>query len=713
MDWDADFDFASGPSAELQLDIRDSIPDDLPKDPFDGVAGSGDNDAFDLSDVEWPSAAEGDVGIEQVSELAMLLAAAQEEEPITALKQSEADRLPSRYRLLKPRVDIIKFDKPPPLWCTNPLHSPVLGNGWERSIRFFRDSSEVEGWIGGLLGRHANLLSPHSISIHRLSERIQSHRSMVQFYENEIETYFVEWVRMCMGFCFSLYYTIVQKEIELAANSRPLQDARTKLWFEIFRFFEILYRSEKEKKITADTLTIRQMLYLTVLISTKWPVNQETSREYEQLKQKTFKRLGSEGREVEIITQFHCGLLDTATTLVRLAECLNRVISHVVLTSPSLTMLLFDLAKRGLDGKKLDPPSASITEEIQSLLSDKEICDMASILSSMYFCAINLSPIHFETIRRDDEEDDSENDESSFMEMYSQVDSQQNTSDEENGPSDEADPFKDIQESPSTPRHRKSEGMSALASFLTSTTKKGASSRMSILFHLYPLIPLNAPPKAIVAYALADYSRKSIGIRVSEKFSLEALVVLDVQSPLCPSLSPLFTDLGTCVMAQFCETMQLLEKISYAAVGWRVCAALYHSQQRMQKYIDILSRVAAVSAERLDQRRAIVIYRDILEYYISQNKTNEVWIGVMWGCIYFYFISLCFFSLLFTSLFTQIVYVSEVISNLYIEIGRFHHAESALLTAITLLSQSARGQTRTDELLMKLALVKEIIIFNF
>src|SRR5690606_10984464 len=90
------------------------------------------------------------------------------------------------------------------------------------------------------------------------------------------------------------------------------------------------------------------------------------------------------------------------------------------------------------------------------------------------------------------------------------------------------------------------------------------------------------------------------------------------------SIPLLLTELGLVTLSQFCETLLLLEKASYAAVGWRVCASLYRSQQRMQKYVDILSKVRAVSAERLDRRRAILIYRDILEYYVSQNKTNEV-----------------------------------------------------------------------------------------
>ena len=45
---------------------------------------------------------------------------------------------------------------------------------------------------------------------------------------------------------------------------------------------------------------------------------------------------------------------------------------------------------------------------------------------------------------------------------------------------------------------------------------------------------------------------------------------------------------------------------------------------KTQAYLDSLTKIAAAEVKRGNLKKALLIYRQILEFYLSKKKTNEV-----------------------------------------------------------------------------------------
>ena len=210
------------------------------------------------------------------------------------------------------------------------------------------------------------------------------------------------------------------------------------------------------------------------------------------------------------------------------------------------------------------------------------------------------------------------------------------------------------------------EKLSELVAVLSSSDRRSVS-RICVLSYLYLLLPpsssishspLSSPPlssssssdppslslKARVAYTLAEYSRVHFSSRVAEKMFLETILLMDrfssssfllshssspssssfLSDPPSPSLSTLLFPIGISALSHFCDLLLLLQKVSYGSVISRTLSSLLKVTFQMSKYVDSLTRMSAALTERMELKRAICIYRDILEYYVSQNKVNEV-----------------------------------------------------------------------------------------
>ena len=65
-------------------------------------------------------------------------------------------------------------------------------------------------------------------------------------------------------------------------------------------------------------------------------------------------------------------------------------------------------------------------------------------------------------------------------------------------------------------------------------------------------------------------------------------------------------------------------QITYAEIGERTRGELLKMRGKAQAYLDSLTKIAAAEVKRGNLKKALLIYRQILEFYLSKKKTNEV-----------------------------------------------------------------------------------------
>ena len=576
-------------------------------------------------------------------------------------------QLPSKYRLLEPQVEIIRFDKPSALWSINPFKAPELGKGWDRSIHHFRDSSELEGWLGGLAARHGATFSSADGKIPDIMDLHQKFKRKVGELERQWGTRLGHWVREYMQFCNRVYYLMVSsgQEAQAFRNSSEVQGV---LWTELFRFFEMIQQMEEgggrvegggeapplPSGAAIENAAIFQMFSLSLSVEAIAAPSSERAPELQRVRQYIFQRFKKEGKVFETSALFQRCQIDRGEAVQAYGGVVFEVLERCSALLPLMEQILRDCVERGEEGRggrrgrgrgavTLGPPNGRIVQKIKGLLSEEEVGVLASCLCSIELCWLDLSPLTAEPIKRDvyEDEDESETEENtSFIDMSSSHDVDTDEEGEE------------FEEMPGEQGAGMSKGKFGgeevgIMGFVRRMKEKdnmGTVERMAILFHLYPLLSLLNDRKHHVAFILGRFARSSLTNRMAEKLLFEALVLMDMKGNDSIALPFLFSNIGVLCLSEYCEVLLKLEKISYAVVGWRVCGAILRIQRQGGRYIDTLSKIALVAAERLDRRRAILIYRDILEFYVMQKKVNEVGdFSFLLFCAFLCFLSFFFF----------------------------------------------------------------------
>jgi tetratricopeptide (TPR) repeat protein len=134
--------------------------------------------------------------------------------------------------------------------------------------------------------------------------------------------------------------------------------------------------------------------------------------------------------------------------------------------------------------------------------------------------------------------------------------------------------------------------------------------------------------------------------------------------------SPVVSQLGSNALVAFGESLLCNYKYKYAILAFNACITNHH-MRRKKEYFSLLERMALLSRENEDFRRSINYYREILQKYKEEKKVHEV------------------------------IYVSEILSSIFAEMGKLQIAESYLLDALSILP---KGSTRVDPVVFQLQL---------
>ena len=575
--------------------------------------------------------------------------------------------LPPQYCFFQNVEERKKVSLPPPthLWSVHPYHSSeAKGTGWERAIQYFKEPEELEQWLEALSSKTAFYLKPIAVGcpLPILQQMVIPLRKL----EKSLPQSQVVWAGECMRVCSSLFWAH-RLQVETRAPSsvvlrRHKADVSRLLFSELVRFFEMIATLDSLDRSLHETISL-QILSIGLsflntenlsfdLSSSSSPLSPSLSSspihphslpssavggstphrgEQQQQQQQQpgdnknpqvylqeicqafYDQMGNLGEMWEISVQFHRGLIDTPTTVSRLADCFRGIAIPCTKNRP-LHTLFCQLAH---ERNRSLPPDEENIEALRRALSPSEVLDMSWIISSLYLCIKGFSPIDLNKVTSNiagghDDVTEATDDDLSFVE-FSIVSMALGEEDESEG---EEDAFEEIEKEErvkekvfgrgegggregslvSLPRQQ------SIAEELFHLLEKtnGDAERLcgALMFTLYPLIPLDSALKSRVAYILGDYAQKAIHIRyfflffflyffpflsfflkfffknspplifqiyffrLAEKLFFEAIFVLDMLPPICgPPL--LVSSLGLMSLFRYSEVLTQLDKVFF------------------------------------------------------------------------------------------------------------------------------------------------------
>ena len=704
--WDEDFDLGGDGELTLGLDCVIDETNDLEEDlqlhsgedsdlgelnlPEGGGEEGGDgswDDAFD-----WPD----DPGEGEVSELANLLAAAEQQEAradsgvsshddgggpsSSSLQRSAPSLVKDGHSVLVPQIQIITYSKPSFLWSLSLHGCPMIGKGWERGVSYFRDHAHVEGWLNTVVAKHS--LSSYQLQDGNVLGRHRRFRREIGDIESNLLHHLGEWVALYVEFCKAVHGYIscsssATGSINTGRGTRPQQEPynpRKLLVDEVSRFFMVFNNHVIVKDPTHRNRYVWEILDMFNISQDIW--NDEDGNikpQFAAIEDQIWSVVmwctsTLHVRILEVTSQLHRGSLERSTGYQRLGEHFARLILktfHARRINSRLQSICELVEVRG----RCVPPSEEDLQYLSSHVQPGQASLMAECLCSIYLVSAGMSPLDGTTLSgeqgEEDEDEDTWLDDSLFVEYNSQREEKglhgEETDDEfdiawpdvDDGESEMVTDRSKVEEEARRGEEKKkdekrgndkkeshveqekggeagqqqqhlrdSRGSSGFNKHVLRIEHTNLQSRMSILFCLYPLIPVDDPVKAKVAFALGDYSRHSLrNSSLAEKLFLESLFVLDIAKSVCPQM---ISALGHNAMSQYADILLQHEKTSYAVLAFSACASILRLRQMHSQYFDLLSRTAAVAATHLDSKRAIAYYREILENYFLLNKKNEV-----------------------------------------------------------------------------------------
>jgi tetratricopeptide (TPR) repeat protein len=202
------------------------------------------------------------------------------------------------------------------------------------------------------------------------------------------------------------------------------------------------------------------------------------------------------------------------------------------------------------------------------------------------------------------------------------------------------------------------------------------SSRMRIVEELYPALPVGLL-KAKAAFALAHHHKEFLGKPAqAERMYFEAIYILDQCKVFPIGLPPILSELGKNALLGYADVLITNYKYQYGILCYEAALENLYLRGKMsaREYPSLLRRVAAISRDNHDMRRAVVLYKDILHSYCAENKINEV------------------------------IFVSETLASIHLERGDFALAESYLLAASLALRRNSPQTDRMDPMYFDLQL---------
>eukprot|EP01094_Clydonella_sp_ATCC50884_P029158 TRINITY_DN9038_c0_g1_i1.p1 TRINITY_DN9038_c0_g1~~TRINITY_DN9038_c0_g1_i1.p1 ORF type:complete len:1772 (-),score=512.93 TRINITY_DN9038_c0_g1_i1:20-5335(-) len=194
---------------------------------------------------------------------------------------------------------------------------------------------------------------------------------------------------------------------------------------------------------------------------------------------------------------------------------------------------------------------------------------------------------------------------------------------------------------------------SSLAVDESARTLLEADKRIAMLEEWYPRIDLNLD-KAKAAFSLALHAREQGKNQVAERRFFESLYILD-EHITAGCLPLIVSEFGSHCLRGYGDMLMYNYKYKYGILAYHECSVNYFLRRRSKEYFQLLKEMASTAIKHDDVKRGVVYYREVLQLCIDEGKTNEM------------------------------LYVSEILSKIYTEIGRFQVAEEFLLGAFSML----------------------------
>jgi hypothetical protein len=146
--------------------------------------------------------------------------------------------------------------------------------------------------------------------------------------------------------------------------------------------------------------------------------------------------------------------------------------------------------------------------------------------------------------------------------------------------------------------------------------------RIKLLLELYTQIPVSfLKAKAVFVLGMAD---KSKDYRITERKYLEAVYILSELEPIAEGLYPIVSELGSNCLSAYADNLLDSLKYKYAILVYQACSISLQLRGRTKQYFKLLRKIATIAKDKDDYKRAIMCYKELLQKYIEEQKSNEV-----------------------------------------------------------------------------------------
>jgi tetratricopeptide (TPR) repeat protein len=197
--------------------------------------------------------------------------------------------------------------------------------------------------------------------------------------------------------------------------------------------------------------------------------------------------------------------------------------------------------------------------------------------------------------------------------------------------------------------------------------------RIELLNVLYHKLPCLSVLKAVTALSLGQYSRiVSKDKQQAESVLFESVFIFDRTPAFVESIPSIMCDNGTKSLIEFALILTENNKYPYAALAYR--AAVDNNRLvHLEHDVELISELAVLSTKNDDWKSAVYYYQELLDRAYAEGNVPKV------------------------------VYLSEKLSEQYVERGDFRNAEQYITRAATFV-KSTSGKTGDFELTLQLKL---------
>ena len=147
--------------------------------------------------------------------------------------------------------------------------------------------------------------------------------------------------------------------------------------------------------------------------------------------------------------------------------------------------------------------------------------------------------------------------------------------------------------------------------------------RIKLLNELYVKMKGHSFLKAKAVFVLG-MSDKSKDYRITERKYLEAIYILHELEPIAEGLYPLVSELGSNCLSAYADNLLNSYKYKYAILVYHACSISLQLRGRSKAYFKLLRKIATIAKDKDDYKRAIICYKELLQKYIEDQKSNEV-----------------------------------------------------------------------------------------